>query len=782
MDIKGNKIKKIISILLVMASAVGIVAILLYKNNWIYCLDGDIAGYIYGPINIVIKSLYETGEIPRWIPNIWGGISLFHSLSKSFSITTLLLGMIYYMPEVGLVSFGILEAIVVFHTVLLIVGCYVFICSLGFHKKVALFASFVVTINGYFFSCYFGQNAYNNVAWIPWLLFALFESWKTERKMANRYTILAGLIAAQFLLFHFAQSSVMILVIWFLFFSWYLWGNRFNKKEMIKVVVKCILSGVIGVGLAAILILPTMELSSISYRYVPDIGFMKSGDLYPISALMSDIIDTVSYSGIGKEGIGYFSISSITMITIIAGFFSKQIDEKKRSILRFGQFVIVFTVLTSFAFFFVDFLYYIPFVNQVRQPRVFLLVLFIGVVIVSAFGLESMLDIQKPWRERFYNVPLLWGLLISIIVLDLLPHNVAIMSVSSLVLFLVFIIIHYIKNLPKQVVSFFSIFLIGVMAVQSAYSLRISFNKAYTSEEAHDKAVIVQESVQQIFEAIETPSGESPFRITKYGSESWSADILMHIGGYDIDGYWNPIYGKTVEKHMNMNEQKRMILENVRYWCVSSESAPEFLDWIETAFNAEKIAEVSDVYGNYDATETNDILIYEMNSSLGGAWFINDIQYYPKEASDAEILQLINDDNFDVSTTALVSEAEQINVNGIVPVQSAGEMQTVQFTEYNYNTIRLTCSTGVKSLLVFAESDAPGWKAYVDGKQVEIFTADYDRKALVIEPGVHEVELVYSPTSFEIGRVISIGTSLAIVVYLMISIIQKLRSKRMKTD
>ncbi|MBI3192692.1 MAG: YfhO family protein, partial [Pedosphaera parvula] len=62
------------------------------------------------------------------------------------------------------------------------------------------------------------------------------------------------------------------------------------------------------------------------------------------------------------------------------------------------------------------------------------------------------------------------------------------------------------------------------------------------------------------------------------------------------------------------------------------------------------------------------------------------------------------------------------------------------------------------SLMVIAQSWYPCWRAYVDGKPVPLWQANYAFQALEVPSGKHAVKLVYRDTAFVVGGVISLLT------------------------
>lgn len=75
--------------------------------------------------------------------------------------------------------------------------------------------------------------------------------------------------------------------------------------------------------------------------------------------------------------------------------------------------------------------------------------------------------------------------------------------------------------------------------------------------------------------------------------------------------------------------------------------------------------------------------------------------------------------------------------------------------------LRLTLARA--GVLVVADTFFPGWSARIDGEPAELLRANYAFRALVLEPGPHEVELAYRPASLWIGTLLS-AAGLCLVV------------------
>ena len=79
--------------------------------------------------------------------------------------------------------------------------------------------------------------------------------------------------------------------------------------------------------------------------------------------------------------------------------------------------------------------------------------------------------------------------------------------------------------------------------------------------------------------------------------------------------------------------------------------------------------------------------------------------------------------------------------------------------------------------LVLLDSYYPGWRAYLDGKEVEILRANYAFRAVEVGSGRHRVEFRYRPTSFYTGMAITLISVLVGVATLLLPAVANLRKR-----
>ena len=142
------------------------------------------------------------------------------------------------------------------------------------------------------------------------------------------------------------------------------------------------------------------------------------------------------------------------------------------------------------------------------------------------------------------------------------------------------------------------------------------------------------------------------------------------------------------------------------------------------------------------------ITVYENKTAAPRAWFVPDV---PRDANGIDITNLPYD------------------------------TQGITITGYGPNEILLQANAPANGYLVLSEVMTPGWRAYADGRAVEMVTANRLLRALALQAGPHQVRVGYEPQSFQIGAIITGVTLLTIIAYLMILAGGDMRWKRARS-
>ena len=120
---------------------------------------------------------------------------------------------------------------------------------------------------------------------------------------------------------------------------------------------------------------------------------------------------------------------------------------------------------------------------------------------------------------------------------------------------------------------------------------------------------------------------------------------------------------------------------------------------------------------------------------------------------------------FDPTTEAIMlkSEAQKLTSKSY-----SGE-GTIVMKSYNPNEIKYSVSTDKKQLAVFSEIYYPaGWKAFVDGKEVEIRKVNYLLRGIELESGNHEVVMKFDIPKLKTTNMFAIaGTSILFLAIIL---------------
>ena len=131
-----------------------------------------------------------------------------------------------------------------------------------------------------------------------------------------------------------------------------------------------------------------------------------------------------------------------------------------------------------------------------------------------------------------------------------------------------------------------------------------------------------------------------------------------------------------------------------------------------------------------------------------------------------KILINISEKPFDPEELLYLEEDADFSESNLQQTSSTLSNRT-EIVEYKPEHVRMRVESRDKPWLFFSEAYFPGWKALVDGQETKIYKANFAFRAIHLEPGEHDVEWVYEPTSLRLGLLISLLSLLAVLSYLI---------------
>lgn len=141
-------------------------------------------------------------------------------------------------------------------------------------------------------------------------------------------------------------------------------------------------------------------------------------------------------------------------------------------------------------------------------------------------------------------------------------------------------------------------------------------------------------------------------------------------------------------------------------------------------------------------------------SAYGPAWFVKDVI---KVGTPAEELKKLGEVN--TRDVAVIDESKfAINLDGYQgEYDSASQIKLV---DSRPASLRYESVSSVNSLAIFSEIYYPkGWKATIDGNEVQILRCNYVLRGLEIPSGKHTIEFKFEPKPYIIGNKITMASS-----------------------
>lgn len=160
--------------------------------------------------------------------------------------------------------------------------------------------------------------------------------------------------------------------------------------------------------------------------------------------------------------------------------------------------------------------------------------------------------------------------------------------------------------------------------------------------------------------------------------------------------------------------------------------------------------------------------IYRVPDPLPRAYLVTNVR---RAADGAEALALITRADFDPRREAVVEplpslpSPSQLPVNGGRGGVGLNGFQAVRPADIQdgWNMVLVQVEAPEPALLVLSDTYYPGWQAFVDGVPAPLLRANYAFRAVALSGGAHEVVFRYAPASFTWGGRITL-TSLVVLI------------------
>lgn len=704
----------------------------------------DLSDMFYHWLCFATDSIRQ-GHLPLWTPYVFSGLPFVANPQPALFYPPMWLALL--MPVTRALSL-----IIVMHLWLAGAGMYAWLRSEGASVEGAVLGGTVFAFSGYFFvRVYAGHlGVITTNAWLPLLL------WTYRCAVKRRSWTLAavgGLPTGLSILAGHTASFILValgLAAYATFCAWERWRGEGTARAALFPLARAGTMLLVGLALAAVQILPLVELvmhstrqAAASYDFAARFSWPPG---YLLTLLVPNFFGEPSRTGYWGDGVYEEFIFYVGVLPLLLALLGLRLRHRLAPfllalglgalLLAFGKYGSLHPLLYRFA----------PLYGMARAPARagFLFTLAAAALAgLAATALQSSGESEDKERTRLLK-PLQPPLILSVAVIALL------VIVAGFAAFALGRETNEaagrLWHQANQVTLFLLFFLLSV-GVLTAWrdasrrraglwllALGLVVLDLWTFGSGTVEIVDAQESGYWhiVAEAVDDPQAARvlPWGLSDFEQNGGLPFRLRNIFGYD------PLYLQRYDEFITSWPDPRARtydLLNAGYVVTTTP-----LEYPPGAGTPRLLLEQSGVW------------VYERPRALPQAWVVPQI----KVLDDTTTLARIHEPDFDPRLTALVDSA--LTCGDVAP-EEAGQVEIVH---YEGNRIEARVQGG-GGLLIFSEVDYPGWRATVDGHPATLVRADYLLRALCVPAGEHRVVLLYDPPLLKIGLAI---TSLTLLV------------------
>lgn len=595
------------------------------------------------------------------------------------------------------------------------------------------------------------------VAFLPLQLYLL---WTALEKNSIKRAILAGFATSLVLLSGyspmFIYNNIFIGVVLLCFFAK-------NLRSLIQTTGFLIIANVIGIFISAVVLLPNVEQASLADRQV----FTVIGAGY-FNTTVNGIVNYFIPYFYGKDSnvFGYIGILPLFLIFLALK------HSSKNYIKLFVGISFFFLVLSLGNLTFLHSVAYklIPFYNSLRRPAFLNYLTTFGLAMLVGYGIGVLekrkitADVVNQYIKKiFFGSVFIWVALFilkSLIPVQnqaLIDEMIRYLLMPLIMLGASYILINFFYVQPSR---YFKL-LVVLIIIFDLFSLNISYPQ--TNSEIDPR---IFNSKSEILRSLDDKINEDYSRAyliesgLRYNS---SPEKLYQLEGYY--GFHTKYYSTLMTHYVNLTNYifdfNSPILDvlGVRYIITTKavEQDPKKIKLVtNTILTKKDLNRFMELNGTIIPIGTN-IFAYENVDRLPRAYLVGEVI---KAENDEKALELMDKTNLrEAAVIASLDELPELSLN------KSESYATI--TDYKNSQVKIIATSKGKSFLVFSDSYYPGWHAYVDGKDTKIIRTDVALRGIFLDEGEHNIEFVYQPTKFYIGAIISVGSFLSLLIFLL---------------
>jgi len=739
--------RSVLIFLILAFGAIGVFSKVLFSNASLF--GSDFVLYFLPVKQFIRHSITTRGALPFWNPFQFSGTPFIANIQAAMFYP---LGFLFYLMPADHAYLWT----VILHCFMGSAFMYAFVRDLDVTRCGALLSALVFMYNGYFMAhLYAGHlTLVQNYIWLPLILLFVRRFFRTKQFY---WALLAGLVLGIQILGGFPQIAFYTILAILGFGLFQIAGTVMGFREhgfqgLLGLAV------VLGVGfmLAAIQLLPTMELTALSGRAGGVDYAFATMDSLRLKMLFSFLVPDIFGSAVDQtfyltpkdwyfwETCGYAGILPLVFAFIYparAG--------------RLGRIRWFFPVLALGALFLAfgkynpiyPLVFKLPGFHHFRIPAQILYLYVFAVAVMSGIGMHHAGN-SEPWAFRPLSLCLLgvgMGLVFVLAAMVYEPYGffsrlfrlVAQEPVGTAL----------VSRLPAKLAMVFS--RAAVVAFTAAFLLLV-LQKKKISVRTFKIAAVVIVGIDLGSYAI---GFVKPYDFSVSQKKHALAQTLQSVTSSARAMTTGPAWqfnDGTLYRFRSIDGYDPLVLSTVMTYLQASQGLPPDRQVITTGFLKNHESKLLRLL-NLRYRVSNDRFI-EVPGALPRAFLVEKALNVPA----SQILETIAAEDFD-PRSAVVFESEHPRSQS-PPAGSLRLQGDCVITGYDYEHITLSASCNRPCYLVLSEIDYPGWRAQVDGKQVSVQRGDYLFRVISLDKGTHQVAMYFVSRPFRIGLGISLLT------------------------
>lgn len=753
----GNH-KKILSeslpiILLILCNIIFFTKIL-FSGNSLY--GADFLYQFYPWKNFIYQNIWVNGHFPLWNPYKFSGSPFIANIQASMFYP---LGFLYYIfpPEAAYLYSTMM------HCMLGAIFMYLFMRSISISRVGSLLSAIIFMFNGYFIShLYAGHLSFVQCyVWLP-LIFLFWVRFCYHFDLKN--AVIAGLLLGVQILGGFPQICFYTILA-IIFFGLFILGKTFlsrSYQRVVKTIFGLCIIFLIGFGLAAIQILPTLEFTELSTRAGGvNYEFATYDSLHPkelLTFLLPEIFGNVVDGTYWRTPEGWHFWETCAYVGVIPFFLVlfKPIKGNARKLWIFFIvliFVSLFLALGKYNPIY-PVIYKIPGFNSFRLPAQIIYLYIFSIAILSGLGITRILDDGVLFTKSSIIFLTLIGIILIIFIVgihwnvydffhrmflyfaegpiryvnfpNLFERTITGVNKAGLVFFAALLLL-FMKRNQKINFSVFStcLFLLALMDIGK-------FGWEFIEPYDYSTSPVKQQIAARLNKK---PSEGRVIALTPFNPNDGMISKFPSVLGYD------PLILKRYAAYIQKSQE----------WPLNDHLVN--LAWVN--YPDRKLLKMLNVNR---LVHMDNIL--DIENDIPYVNFITKAAFKKEE----EILSFIRSNDFNPKRMVVFNDTYHFK---LPEHQSDGVVGSYSVTEYDNHRISIKTSTDKPCFIVLSEIFYPGWYANVDKKDVPILRGNYLFRVIPISKGEHKVDLYYVSWPFRIGCFISLITLFSAAVFLL---------------